>query len=158
MRSSTKLRLPILSLGKPDTFTLHPREMFDQVPIEWPEEVEILIERLDSESAERTLTRAERALMDVYETVPLLESNDGLHDFWQSGVNQQRIINSFDLIGAATLVDPLNASRWCEARSADRDDYSETESDYLATIEEELPAALDELVDHVMNFIEDELS
>jgi len=132
--------------------------MFDQVPIEWPEEVEILIERLDSESAERTLTRAERALMDVYETVPLLESNDGLHDFWQSGVDHQRIINSFDLIGAATLVDPLNASRWCETRSADRDDYSESESDYLATIEEELPAALDELVDHVMNFIEDELS
>jgi len=132
--------------------------MFDQVPIEWPEEVEILIERLDSESAERTLTRAERALMDVYETVPLLESNDGLHDFWQSGVDHQRIINSFDLIGAATLVDPLNASRWCETRSADRDDYSESESDYLATSEEELPAALDELVDHVMNFIEDELS
>ena len=40
----------------------------------------------------------------------------------------------------------------------DRDDYSESESDCLATIEEELPAALDELVDHVMNFIEDELS
>jgi hypothetical protein len=132
--------------------------MFDQEPIEWPGEVEILIDRLDSESAERALTRAERALIDVYETVPLLESNDGLHDFWQSGVDHQRIINSFDLIGAATLVDPLNASRWCETRSADRDDYSESESDYLATIEEELPAALDELVDHVMNFIEDELS
>jgi hypothetical protein len=132
--------------------------MFDQEPIEWPDEVEILIDRLDSESAERALTRAERALIDVYETVPLLESNDGLHDFWQSGVDHQRIINSFDLIGAATLVDPLNASRWCETRSADRDDYSESESDYLATIEEELPAALDELVDHVMNFIEDELS
>jgi len=132
--------------------------MFDQEPIEWPDEVEILIDRLDSESAERALTRAERALIDVYETVPLLESNDGLHDFWQSGVDHQRIINSFDLIGAATLVDSLNASRWCETRSADRDDYSESESDYLATIEEELPAALDELVDHVMNFIEDELS
>jgi hypothetical protein len=132
--------------------------MFDQEPIEWPDEVEILIDRLDSESAERALTRVERALIDVYETVPLLESNDGLHDFWQSGVDHQRIINSFDLIGAATLVDSLNASRWCETRSADRDDYSESESDYLATIEEELPAALDELVDHVMNFIEDELS
>ena len=73
-------------------------------------------------------------------------------------MDHQRIINSFDLIGAATLVDPLNASRWCETRSVDRDDYSESESDCLATIEEELPAALDELVDHVMNFIEDELS
>jgi hypothetical protein len=132
--------------------------MFDQDPIEWPEEVEILIDRLEGESAERALTRTERALMDVYETVPILESQDGLHEFWQSGVDHQRIINSFDLIGAATLVDPLNASRWCETRSGDRDDYSETESDYLATIEEELPSGLDEIIDLVMDFIEEELS
>ncbi len=131
--------------------------MFSQDPIEWPEKVEILIDRFESESAERALSRAERALMDVYETVPLLESEDGLHDFWQSGVDHQRVINSFDLIGAATLVDPLNASRWCETRSQDRDDYSETEADYLATIEEELPAGLEELTDLVLEFIEEEL-
>ena len=118
--------------------------MFSQEPIEWPEKVEILVDRLESESSERALSREERALMDVYETVPILESEDGLHEFWQSGVDHQRVINSFDLIGAATLVDPLNASRWCETRSPDRDDYSETESDYLATIEEDLPAGLDE--------------
>ena len=104
--------------------------MFSNEPIEWPEEVETLIDRLESESSERALTRAERALMDVYETVPMLESEDGLHGFWQSGVDHQRVINSFDLIGAATLVDPLNASRWCETRSQDREDYSETEADY----------------------------
>jgi hypothetical protein len=132
--------------------------MFSQDPIEWPDEVEALVDRLESDSSKRALTRAERALMDVYETVPVLESEDGLHEFWQSGVDHQRIINSFDLIGAASLVDPLNASRWCETRSPDRDDYSETESDYLATIEEELPAGLDELLDLVMEFIEDELS
>lgn len=131
--------------------------MFSQEPIEWPEEVETLVDRLEHESAERALTRAERALMDVYETVPILESEDGLHEFWQSGVDHQRVISSFDLIGAATLVDPLNASRWCETRSQDRDDYSETEEDYLATIEEELPAGLDELIDLVLEFIEDEL-
>ena len=56
----------------------------------------------------------------------------------------------------ATLVDPLNASRWCETRSPDREDYSETEADYLATIEEELPAGLDELIDLVLEFIEEE--
>jgi len=131
--------------------------MFSQDPIEWPEEVEILIDRLESESAERALSRAERALMDVYETVPVLESEDGLHEFWQSGVDHQRIINSFDLIGATTLVDPLNASRWCGTRSEDRSDYSETEADYLATIEEELPAGLEELTDLVLEFIEEEL-
>ena len=126
-------------------------------PIEWPEEVEILIDRLESESAQRDLSREERALMDVYETVPLIESEDGLHEFWQSAVDHQRIIKSFDLIGAATLVDPLNASRWCGTRSQDRGDYSETEADYLATIEEEIPAGMDELVELVLDFIEDEL-
>ena len=130
--------------------------MFSQDPIEWPEKVEILIDRLERESSERPLSREERALMDVYETVPMLESEDGLHGFWQSGVNHQRIISSFDLIGASTLVDPLNASRWCETRSEDREDYSETEADYLATIEEEVTAGLDELVDLVLEFIEEQ--
>ena len=131
--------------------------MFAQEPIEWPEKVEILVDHLESEAEERSLSREERALMDVYETVPLLESEDGLHEFWQSAVDHQRIINSFDLIGASTLVDPLNASRWCGTRSQDRSDYSETEADYLATIEEELPAGMDELIDLVLDFIEDEL-
>lgn len=144
-------------LCKDGSCILDPREMFSQEPLEWPDEVEVVVDRLEGESAERDLSRAERALMDVYETVPLLESEDGLHEFWQSAVDHQRIINSFDLIGAATLVDPLNASRWCGTRSQDRSDYSETEADYLATIEEELPAGLDELIDLVLDFIEEEL-
>ena len=126
-------------------------------PIEWPSEVEVLVDRLEGESAERDLSREERALMDVYETVPILESEDCLHEFWQSGIDHQRVINSFDLIGASSLVDPLNASRWCATRSEERGDYSETEADYLATIEEDLPAAMDELVDLVLDFIEEEL-
>lgn len=132
--------------------------MLSQETIEWPEEVEILIDQLEGESEERALTREERALMDIYETVPILESEDCLHDFWQSGMNHQRIINSFELIGASTLVDPLNASRWCETRSEDRNDYTEAESDYLANIEEELAEGMDELVDLVMDFIEEEMA
>jgi hypothetical protein len=131
--------------------------MFSHEPIEWPDEVEVLVDRLESESAKRALTREERALMDVYETVPLLESSDGLHEFWQSGMNHQRVINSFELIGATALVDPLNASRWCETRPEDRHDYSETEEEYLATIEEELFEGMDDLVDLVLAFIEEEL-
>ena len=126
-------------------------------PIEWPDEVEVLVDRLEGESAGRALSREERALMDVYETVPILESDDCLHEFWQSGVDHQRVINSFDLVGAAAVVDVLNASRWCETRPEDRTDYSETEEDHLATIEEELPAAMDELLDLVLAFIEEEL-
>ena len=126
--------------------------------MEWPDEVETLIDQLENESAERALTREERALMDIYETVPILQSEDCLHEFWQSGISQQRIINSFELIGATGLVDPLNASRWCETRPEDRCDYSETESDYLANIEEELAEGMDELIDLVMEFIEEELA
>lgn len=131
--------------------------MFSHEPIEWPDEVEMLVDRLESESAGRKLSREERALMDVYETVPVLESEEGLHAFWQSGVNHQRVIQSFELIGATVLVDPLNASRWCETRPEDRNDYSETEEEYLATIEEELFEGMDELVDLVLAFIEEEL-
>jgi hypothetical protein len=131
--------------------------MFSHEPIEWPDEVEVLIDRLERESAKRALTREERALMDVYETIPVLEGEDGLHGFWQSGVDHQRVINSFELIGATMLVDPLNASRWCETRPEDRYDYSETEEEYLSTIEEELFAGMDELLDIVLVFIEEEL-
>ncbi|MEJ6580522.1 MAG: hypothetical protein QNL68_12075 [Akkermansiaceae bacterium] len=131
--------------------------MLSQEIMEWPDEVETLIDQLESESEERALTREERALMDIYETVPILQSEDGLHEFWQSGIHQQRIINSFELIGATALVDPLNASRWCETRAEDRGDYSETESDHLTNIEEELTEGLDELIDLVMEFIEEEM-
>ena len=131
--------------------------MLSHDSIEWPDEVEVLVDRLERESAKRALSREERALMDVYETVPLLEGEDGLHGFWQSGVNHQRVINSFELVGATTLVDPLNASRWCETRPEDRNDYTETEEEYLGTIEEELFDGMAELVDIVLAFIEDEL-
>lgn len=131
--------------------------MFSHEPIEWPDEVEVLVDRLESESAERKLTREERAIMDVYETVVVLEGRDGLHGFWQSDVNHQRVISSFELIGATTLVDPINASRWCETRPDDRHEYSETEEEYLSTIEEELFEGMDELVDLVLAFMEDEL-
>jgi hypothetical protein len=134
-----------------------PREMFSHQPMEWPDEVEILVDRLEKESAERKLSREERALMDVYETVSVLGCDDGLHGFWQSGVDHQRMINSFELIGASTLVDSLNASRWCETRPEDRCDYSETEEEYLTAIEEDVFAGMDELLDLVLAFIEEEV-
>ena len=131
--------------------------MRNQEALEWPDQVEILVECLESEATERALSREERALIDVYETVPILESEACLHEFWQSEVDQQRIINSFDLIGATALVDPLNASRWCGSCSPDRNEYSETEAQYLATIEEDLPVGMEELVDLLLAFIEGEL-
>ncbi|MEN8679495.1 MAG: hypothetical protein ABF391_05515 [Akkermansiaceae bacterium] len=131
--------------------------MLTQEPLEWPDEVEVLIDQLENESTERDLTREERALMDIYETIPILQSDDCLHEFWQSGMNHQRIINSFELIGATGLVDPLNASRWCETRPEDRNDYTGTEADYLASIEEELVEGMEDLIELVMDFIEEEM-
>ena len=145
------------SLGKVRLGIQYSSSMLLQDAIEWPDEVEVLVDQLENESTERDLTREERALMDIYETVPVLESQDCLHEFWQSGMNHQRIINSFELIGATGLVDPLNASRWCETRTEDRNDYSETESSYLTSIEEELAEGMDELVDLVVEFIEEEM-
>ena len=95
--------------------------------------------------------------MDIYETIPILQSDDSLHEFWQSRIDHQRIINSFELIGATSLVDPLNASRWCETRPEDRNDYSETEANHLATIEEDLIDGMDELIDLVIDFVEEEI-
>lgn len=132
---------------------------FEPEPIEWDDEITLLIDRLEEKSAESGLTRPERAVMDVVETVQLLDpEGDGLHEFWQTKLNHSRIIASFDMIGSSAMVDVLNASQWCQTRSDDRDDYSETESEYLATIEEDLYEALDELPDLVAEFVEDELA
>jgi len=132
--------------------------MFSQEPIEWPDKIEVLIDQLESEAGERDLTREERAVVDVYETVPILQSEDCLHDFWQSGINHQRTINSFELIDATVLVDAMNASRWCGARNEDRNDYTETETEHLAAIEEDVPGGIDDLADLLLEFIEEELS
>tara|TARA_B110000285_G_scaffold233999_1_gene309486 strand:+ start:1965 stop:2363 length:399 start_codon:yes stop_codon:yes gene_type:complete len=132
--------------------------MFSQEPIEWPDKIEVLIDYLESEAGERDLTREERAVVDVYETVPILQSEDCLHDFWQSGIDHQRTINSFELVDATVLVDAMNASRWCGARNEDRNDYTETETDHLTTIEEEVPGGIDDLADLLIEFIEEELS
>lgn len=56
--------------------------------------------------------------------------------------NQRRIVRSFDLVGASAVVDSLNASQWCQNRPDDRDLYTETKSEYLTGIEEELYDAL----------------
>lgn len=131
---------------------------FDYEAIEWSDEILVLLDQLDEKAAEGGLEREERALLDVVETVQILDpEGDGLHDFWQSGVDHQRIINSFDLIGSSAMVDVLNASKWCQSRSESRDDYSETESEYLASIEEDLYEALNELPDLVEEFVEEEL-
>ena len=131
---------------------------FEREPIEWDDEITMLIENLEEKAEEGGLSRKERALLDVVETVQLLDpEGESLHEFWQTPLNHRRIINSFDMIGASAMVDALNASQWCQTRDADLDQYTETEGEYLAGIEEELDAALSELPDQVAEFIEDEL-
>lgn len=132
---------------------------FEHEPIEWDDEITLLIDRIEEKSTEGGLTREERAIMDVVETVQLLDpEGDGLHEFWQTALNHRRIISSFDLVGASAMVDVLNASQWCQTRNADLDQYTETESDYLGSIQEELYDALSELAEQVAEFVEDELT
>ena len=145
-------------MAKPTLVTYASLNMFSQEPIEWPDKIEVLIDQLESEAGERDLTREERAVVDVYETVPILQSEDCLHDFWQSGIDHQRTINSFELIDATVLVDAMNASRWCGARNEDRNDYTETETEHLAAIEEDVPGGIDDLAYLLIEFIEEELS
>lgn len=131
---------------------------FEREPIEWDDEIKMLIEVLEEKAADGVLTRQERALMDIVETMQLLDpEGNGLHEFWHTALNHRRIIHSFDMIGADAIVDALNASQWCQTRNADLDQYSETEAEYLAGIEEELYEALGELPDLVAEFIEDEI-
>jgi len=131
---------------------------FEHEPIEWDDEITLLIDKLEEKSAEGGLSREERALMDVVETVQLLDpEGNGLHEFWQTPLDHRRIIKSFDLVGASAMVDVLNASQWCQTRNEDLDQYTETEAEYLSSIEEELYEALSELPDQVAEFIEDEI-
>jgi len=130
---------------------------FGETNVEWSEEIELLLEQLEEESTHRELSREEQAILDVIETVQLLEEGDGLHDFWQSGLDKNRIISSFDMVGSSTMVDMLNSTEWCAGKSEDKDDYSARETDYLSDIEEDLYSSLADLNDLVTEFIEDEL-
>lgn len=129
--------------------------LFDK--IEFSDEVEILVDNLEQESSERQLSREERALIDVLDTVKLIEDGEGLNEFWLSSIDHARISNSFELVGASTVVDTLNSSQWCQSASADRSQYSGSESDYLSGIEEEYFEAITELPELVEAFVEDEL-
>lgn len=131
---------------------------FGRANVEWSDKVLILVDELSEDSSERELSREERALVDVIETVQLLEEGEGLHEFWKSGLNHSRIINSFDLVGASAMVDVMNASQWCQTRNEDRGEYSSTESSHLSGIEDEMDDALAELNELVSDFISEELS
>ncbi|SHK09610.1 hypothetical protein SAMN02745181_3249 [Rubritalea squalenifaciens DSM 18772] len=126
--------------------------------VEFSEEVEQLLEELEEASEERTLNREERAIVDAVDAVRAIEEGEGLHEFWQSGLDYSRILRSFDMIGCERMVDLINASQWCQTRKEDRDQYTEQESNYLDEIEEDLWDALAEVPDLVEEFIEDELS
>ena len=124
--------------------------------IEFSDDLEILIDSLEQESAERELSRNERALIDVIDAVSLITSEeDALHEFWQSPVNHEQIINSFELVGASGLVDHLNSSQWCKSRTEDRSQYTETESSHIGEIEEQFFEELQDLPEILDTFVEE---
>jgi len=124
---------------------------------EFSDDAIILVDKLEREANERELSREEQAVIDVMDTVSLVEEGEGLHEFWQSPIAHEQIINSFDLIGAVQMVDMFNASQWCRSRTTDRSQYTDTESNHLAEIEEELYNELLEIPSLLDAFIEDEM-
>ena len=124
---------------------------------EFSDQVEIRVDKLEQESSERQLTREERALIDVLDTVKMIEEGEGLNEFWLSSIDHTRVINSFELVGASTIVDTFNSSQWCQAASADRSQYSDTELNYISGIEEEYFEALMEIPELIEAFIEEEI-
>lgn len=123
---------------------------------EFSDTIEILVDNLENEAQDRTLTRNEQAVIDVVDTVGLVEQ-DGLQDFWFSSLNHDQIIKSFDLIGAAQIVDVFNSSQWCRRKATETSQFTEVEESHLSEIEEELHSELWEVPELLESFIEDEL-
>ncbi|MCP5537455.1 MAG: hypothetical protein H7A51_14630 [Akkermansiaceae bacterium] len=124
---------------------------------EFGEDIEILLSELEAASEDRELTREERAVIDVVDTIRLIEGGEGLHEFWQTDLDHSRIMNSFDLVGAERMVDAIKAGQWCETRLEDRSLYTETEADYLSELEEEMYEAIAEVPEILVEFVEDGL-
>lgn len=122
--------------------------------IELGDDIEILVDELESIAEERSLSRDERAIMDVVEILEVI-GEQGLHEFWHSPVNHDRVINSFDLIGASQMVDLFNGTQWCRSCASDRGLLTEVETNHLSEIEEDLDTELAELPSLLKEFIED---
>ena len=124
---------------------------------EFGDDIEILLSELEAVSENRPLTRGELALIDVVDSIRLIEEGEGLHDFWQTDLDHSRIMNSFDIVGSERMVDAIKSGQWCETRLEDRSLYTETEANYLSELEEELFEAIAEMPEILMEFIEDGL-
>jgi hypothetical protein len=122
---------------------------------EFGDDIEILLGEIEAASEDRDLTREERAVIDVVDTIRLMEGGEGLHEFWQTDLNHSRVMNSFDIVGSERMVDAIKAGQWCETRLEDRSLYTETEADYLSELEEELYEAITEVPDILVEFVED---
>ena len=122
---------------------------------EFGDDIEILLSDLEAATEDRSLTREELAVIDVVDTIRLIEAGEGLHEFWQTDLNHSRVMNSFDLVGSERMVDAIKAGQWCETRLEDRSLYTETEADYLSELEEELYEAITEVPDILIEFLAD---
>jgi len=121
--------------------------------IEFSETVEELIDELESE--ERELSEKEQVVMDVVETVRLLDE-EGLHEFWFGPLNSEQSIKALDEIGAYEIVDQIQSSQWVQSASEDRNDFSGTEAEHLSEIEEELYERLGDVSEFIEEYIEEE--
>lgn len=122
--------------------------------IQLSEEIEILIEEVSNKD-DGEISLPEQIVFDVVEAANLIEE-DGLHAFWYSSLNTERVIRAFDSIGAFEVVDLIQSSQWCTSSSDDRSAFTNTEESYLAEIESELLPKFDELVDFIEEYLEEQ--
>lgn len=124
--------------------------------IQLNEDIEILIEEVGNKD-DSQISASEQTVFDVVEAANLIEE-DGLHAFWYSSLNTERVIRGFDSIGAFEVVDLIQSSQWCTSSSDDRSAFTYTEENHLTEIESELLPKFEELVDFIEEYLEDQES
>ncbi len=114
-----------------------------------------LIEDIEAQPAETTLSETDQNIVNVVETAHILDE-EGLHGFWMSPVSHESMMKSFDTVGAQELLDMFQSSQWCQEKSPEQE-LTETELSHLEEIEEELSLMLDDLPGILDEYLEDEI-
>lgn len=121
--------------------------------IKLTDRVEELVDIIDNKD-ESELTATEKLVYDILEAIHLIEG-EGLHAFWFSTIDTDNVIKSLDEIGAADIVDMIQSSQWLRSVSDDCSGLTPVEDEHLSSIEDELFPRLDEVADHLDEYLEE---
>ena len=120
--------------------------------MEYSAKIEDILLKVE-DNPELELNELESVVVEVTEAAALIES-DGLHELWHSSMDPDKVIKSFDEIGAFEIVDLIQSSQWCVSAASDRGEFSDTEENHLSEIEEELEMRLEDLDGFLLEYLE----